>query len=170
MSPQECGLRTKITKIQRQSRPPRRHRKKRFWFVCSIYWTRFMSFANDCCKTNGCYCRTTKLWRTSSRRDICLHSGKDWRTLQDSSEFRSQNVYIFGYVFHDTNGQNHGLTLKIQWYLLNDICPVTHSQTLCGKDTSRKFCWSLDGKKYRIGNVFLFIENSVYSFRYTWME
>ena len=23
-----------------------------------------------------------------------------------------------------------------------------------GKDTSRKFCWSLDGKKYRIGNVF----------------
>ena len=29
----------------------------------------------------------------------------------------------------------------------------------CGKDSSRKFCWNSDGKKYRIGNVFLFTVN-----------
>ena len=27
----------------------------------------------------------------------------------------SQNVQIFGYVFHDTNGQSHGQTLNILW-------------------------------------------------------
>ena len=28
-----------------------------------------------------------------------------------------QKVEMFGYVFHDTNGQNHGQTLKIPWYI-----------------------------------------------------
>ena len=38
-----------------------------------------------------------------------------------------------------------------------------------GKDSLRKFYWSLDGKKYQIKSVCLFIENKDYSFRYTWM-
>ena len=33
------------------------------------------SFApNDCRKSNGCYCKITWLWRTSSWCNICLHS------------------------------------------------------------------------------------------------
>ena len=32
-----------------------------------------------------------------------------------------------------------------------------------------RFCWDLDGKKYRIENVCLFIGNKDYSCRYTWM-
>ena len=35
----------------------------------------------------------------------------------------------------------------------------------CGRDSLRKSFWNLDGKKYRIGNVFLFIENKDYSSR-----
>ena len=31
------------------------------------------------------------------------------------------NVQICGYVFHDPNGSNRGQTLKIQWFLLNEI-------------------------------------------------
>ena len=27
-------------------------------------------------------------------------------------------------------------------------------QDCCGKDNSRRFCWNLDGEKFRIGNVF----------------
>ena len=54
---------------------------------------------------------------------------------------------------HDTNGQNHGLRLKIQWSLLNEICTVTHLPR--GKDSSKKFDWDLEGEKYRIGNVCL---------------
>ena len=39
---------------------------------------------------------------------------------------QNQNVQMFGYVFHDTNGQNHEGKLKIPWYLLNEIYMVIH--------------------------------------------
>ena len=44
----------------------------------------------------------------------------------DSPKFLIRNVQTFGHVFHDTNGQHHGQTLKIPWYLLNETCMVTH--------------------------------------------
>ena len=43
--------------------------------------------------------------------------------------------------------------------LSNEICTDTHLQASCWKDSSTKLCWDLDGKKCRIGNVFLFIGN-----------
>ena len=67
---------------------------------------------------------------------------------------RSQNVQIFGYAFHDTDGQNHCPTLKTQWFFLNEICMDTHLQGYCGKDSSRKGYWNWNGNKYRIGNGF----------------
>ena len=78
--------------------------------------------------------------------------------LPDCPEFQSQNVQISGYVFHDTNGQNHGQTLKAQLFLLNEICPDTHLLASCEKGSSRKFQWNSDGEKYQIVNVYLFIE------------
>ena len=71
----KCGVRTKISEVQGSSRAPKRHCKRWFWFLCSIFWTWFISFAPDCCKSNGWHCKTTRLWRTSSRREICLHAG-----------------------------------------------------------------------------------------------
>ena len=66
-----------------------------------------------------------------------VHSSQSGRrTIVIQKKNRSQNVQIFGYVFHETNGQNHGITLKI---LLNEICSVTHSQAFREKDTSKKF-------------------------------
>ena len=56
-----------------------------------------------------------------------------WRALQGSKQFQSQNVRIYGDVFHDTNGQNHDQTLKTPLFLLNEICLVTHL-TDCGKE------------------------------------
>ena len=38
-----------------------------------------------------------------------------------------------------------GQTLKIPWYLLNDIEMDTHWQDCRGKDNSRKFYWNFDG-------------------------
>ena len=35
------------------------------------------------------------------------------RTLQSCSRFKSQSVQMCGYVFHDTNGRNHGPAMKI---------------------------------------------------------
>ena len=73
--------------------------------------------------------------------------------FSDSSESQSQNVQIYGYVFHDFNGQCRGQTLKIQWFLLKDNYTDTYLLASCGKDSS-KFHWDSDGKKYRIENVF----------------
>ena len=39
----------------------------------------------------------------------------------------------------------------------------------CGTLAGRKFYGNFDGKRCRIGNVFLFIENTDHSYRYTWM-
>ena len=78
------------------------------------------------------------------------------------TDFKSQSVQIYGCVFHDTHGQNLGQTLKIQWFFSTETCTDTHSLVSCGEDSSTTFCWSLDVKKYRIGNVFLFIGNKGY--------
>ena len=52
-----------------------------------------------------------------------------------------------GYAVHDTDDQNHGHILKIQWFLLNEICTDTHLLASCGGYSSRKFSSNLDGKK-----------------------
>ena len=102
-------------------------------------------------------------------RSIRVHSGKNWRTLPDFSEFQSQNVQTYGYVFHDTNGLNHGQPLKIQWYLSYEICMDTHSQDCCGKDSFKKsHCLELGWEKVPNWEC-MFIENKDYSHRHTWM-
>ena len=76
-----------------------------------------------------------------------LHAPKyKWRTLQNCSKFQSQTVHFYGYVFHDTNGPNHGQTLKTQWFLSNEICTDT-CRPLVGKDNSRTIHWYSDRKK-----------------------
>ena len=45
---------------------------------------------------------------------------------------KSQCPHIFEHVFHDTNGRNHGRTLKIPWLLLNEMCTDTTRWSLVG--------------------------------------
>ena len=101
--------------------------------------------------------------------DAIPDSGKNGGRSQIAQNSKVRVVQTKGYVFHDTNGKNHGQTLKIQWFLLNEICTATHSLDFCGKDSSRKFCWSLDGKKYRIGKCLFVCRNKDYSYRPMWM-
>ena len=44
----------------------------------------------------------------------------------------------FGFVYHDTNGQNHGPVWKTQSFLLNEICMVILWQDYYGKGNLRK--------------------------------
>ena len=113
-----------------------RKKSRRFWFVCSIYWTRIISFANDCRKSDVCHCKTTRLWRTSSRRDTRLHSGKNGgrSQLAQNSKVRVFSSDVWIRLPRHKWSKHHGQTLKIQWYLLDENCTVTHSQALCGKD------------------------------------
>ena len=66
---------------------------------------------------------------------------------------------IKGYLFHDIYGPNLCQTLKIQWLILNEMCTDTRLQDSSGEDSSSKSCWKLDPKRYRVGNVCLFIKN-----------
>ena len=50
----------------------------------------------------------------------------------------SRNVQTFGFVYHDTNGQNHGPVWKTQLFLLSEICTVILWQDCYGKGNLRK--------------------------------
>ena len=50
----------------------------------------------------------------------------------------NRNVQTFGFVYHDTNGLNHGPVSKTQLFLLNEICMVILWQDCYGKGNLRK--------------------------------
>ena len=50
----------------------------------------------------------------------------------------NRNVQTFGFVYHDTNGQNHGTVWKTQSFLLNTIWTVILWQDHYGKGNLRK--------------------------------
>ena len=76
MPPQKCGVKTQIAELQRQNRAPGGHCKRRLWCLCSFSWTGLVCVPNDCRKSNGCYCRITRVWWTSSWCSICSHSSE----------------------------------------------------------------------------------------------
>ena len=49
-----------------------------------------------------------------------------------------RSVQTFGFVYHDTNGQNHGPVWKTQLFLLSGICTVILWQDCYGKGNLRK--------------------------------
>ena len=62
--------------LQRQSRAPCWLCKRRLWSLRSFYWTGLVRVPNDCRKSDGCYCKITRFWRTTSWCSICLHQLK----------------------------------------------------------------------------------------------
>ena len=71
--------------------------------------------------------------------------------------FQNRNVQTFGFVYHDTNGQNHGPVWTTQSFLLKGICTVIFWQDCCGKGNLRRSYWSMAGRKFQIANVSLYI-------------
>ena len=49
---------------------------------------------------------------------------KNGRCSKSNEHSQNRNVHIFGFVYHDTNGQNHGPVWKTQSFLLSEICTV----------------------------------------------
>ena len=66
-------------------------------------------------------------------------------------KFPNRNVQTFGFVYHDTSGQNHGPVWKTQSFFLNEICMVILWQDCYGKGNSRKFFWSTVGRRFPLG-------------------
>ena len=63
-------------KKQRQSRAPWWHCERRLWSLHSFNRIRLICVANECSRSNECYCKISRLWRTSSWCSIRVHSGK----------------------------------------------------------------------------------------------
>ena len=55
------------------------------------------------------------------------------RCSQMIDKFQNRSVQTFGFVYHDTNGQNHGPVCKTQSFLFNGICTVILWQDCYGK-------------------------------------
>ena len=71
--------------------------------------------------------------------------------LPNDGKFPNRNVQTFGFVYHDTNGLNHGPVWKTQSFLLSEICMVILWQDCYGKGNLRKFYWNTVGKSFKLG-------------------
>ena len=69
------------------------------------------------------------------------------KMLPNYWKFPNRNVQTYGFVYHDTNGQNHGPAWKTQSFLLSEICMVILWQDYYGKGNLRKFNCSTVGKR-----------------------
>ena len=68
--------------------------------------------------------------------------------LRNCQKFRNRT---FGFVHHDTIGQNHGPVWKTQSFLLIKICTVILWQDCLGKGKLRKSYWSTLGEGFQLG-------------------
>ena len=107
--------------------------------------------------------KVMELCRTSSRRSIYLHPDKNGGRSKDAFNSKVKMSRFMDTSSTTQVAQRHGQTLKIQWFFSNDICTETHLQTSCGRDSSKRSHWDLDGRRYRNGNVRLRIENKDHS-------
>ena len=86
-------------------------------------------------------------WR-SSRCSISLYPSKNGRCSQIIENFQNRSVQIFGFVYHDTNGLNHGPVWKTQLFFSKGICTVILWQAYYGKGNLSKFFWNTVGKSF----------------------
>ena len=67
-----------------------------------------------------------------------LYPCKNGTCSQTNENFQNRSVQTFGFVYHDTNGLNHGPVSKTQLFLLKGICTVILWQDYYGKGNLRK--------------------------------
>ena len=104
----------------------------------------------------------------ASLMDICHKKNDELETKHQ--KYKSRVVLqTFGFVYHDTNGQNHGPVWKTQSFLLSGICTVILWQDCYGKGNLRKSYRSTVGRRFPIGNVSSYTVKKDYSYLCMWM-
>ena len=68
---------TEVSEVQRSSCTSWRLCQRRHKSICSFHRPRLNFVENDSRKRKGCYCKITRLWRTSSWRSIGLLPGRN---------------------------------------------------------------------------------------------
>ena len=129
-------------KIPAASCAPRWYCKRRFRFLCSVHRTRIISILNNSHKSHGHFFMASRMFRISSWCSIRLYPGKNG-TRSQIIKIPNRNVQIFGYVYHDTNGPNHGPVWKIRCSSRKE--GVQSARILCELQRYvriQDFCWS----------------------------
>ena len=127
------------------------------------------SISNDSSKSHGYHFQIARVRMTSSWCSICLYPSQNGGCSQIYWKFPNRNVETFGFVYHDTNGRNHGPVWKTQSLLLSEICTVILWQDCYGKGNLRKSYCSTVGRRFPIGNAYSYTVKSGYSFLCMWM-
>ena len=113
-------------------------------------------------KVMGIHIQIARVRRTSSWCSIWLNAPK-------LLKIPKSDVQTFGFVYHDTNGQNHGPVWKTQSFLLSEICTVIPWQDCCRKGNLRKSYWNMDGRRFPSGNACSYAVKKGYSYLCMWM-
>ena len=92
-----------------------------------------------------------------------------WKTFRNKWTFPNRNVQTYGFVYHDTNGLNHGPVWEIRSFLLSEICTVILWQDCYGKGNLSKSYWNTVWWRFPIGTAYLYTVKKGYSYLYMWM-
>ena len=91
--------------------------------------------------------------------------------MEDASKLlkiSNRNVQTYGFVYHDTNGPNHGQTKKTQSFLSKGICTVTSGRTILWERQFEKVLFEHGWEKFQTGNVYLSTEPEDSSYQCMW--
>ena len=151
-----------LPKHKRSSRTPRRHCKRRLQFLRSIHRARIICITDDRSRSNGCHSKATRMRRTSSRCSISVHPSQNGRCT-DFVEISKVRMFIWKYGYKNKKWirlpkhkwPKSWSSMEDPVVSLSEICTVILWQDCYGKGNSRKFCWSTDGKKFRIGSAYV---------------
>ena len=113
------------------------------------------------CRLPGC--------RGQAADAVSSYTQEKWKMLQNYWKFQNRNVQTIGFVYHDTNGQNHGPVWKTQSSRLSENCTVILWQDCYGKGNLRKSYWSAVGRRFPIGNAYSYTVKKGYSYLCMWM-
>ena len=137
--------------------------------TCSIYWTGLVCVSTDCCKSDGCRCKTTWQWWTSCRRRISIHSGKIGGVLPDCSKFPKSecpDVWIRLPRHIWPTSRENWRSRGTSW---TKLVRSSIRRIAMGETIRRSSIRTWMGEKFRTGHVCSSIGNKGYSCQYTWM-
>ena len=92
-----------------------------------------------------------------------------WRILPNYRKFHNRSVQTFGFVYHDTNGRNHGPVWKTQSFLLGKIGTVILWRDCYGKGKLRKSYCNTIGRRFPTRTAYSYTVKEGYSYLCMWM-
>ena len=113
-------------------------------------------------KDHGYHFQIAWLRCTSSRRSIGVYPSENGRCSQIVENSKIGVSRHFGFVYHDTNGQNHGAVWKTQSFFLSGICTVIFWQDYNGKEIWENPFTTRLGEGFQLGMVIRTLKKEFY--------